>query len=272
MSRTPARRNAAIAALVLVAPLLPGCRCWPTPADHGYREGLRLFLAGRHTRAATQLRAFVSENPTSTHASDAHYFLGAMALKGGNTHEAESHFRSCLGSPRNEQMAASAAIGLARCHCQRGAYRQCIEACRDILRDNPSTPRADEVLFLMGEASEHAGLTSQAHRCYREVAGRFVSGAWAPKAAERLSGKGAALKPTPGGHYTVQVLALGSAAKAAEHATLLRQRGYPARVVVVRSGGRTLHAVRVGPYATRPDAQHVADRLRAEGFSALIKS
>jgi len=271
MTRAHACRNAAIAALVLVAPFLPGCQCWRPSADEGYREGLRLFLAGQHASAETQFRTFLSESPTSIYASDAQCFLGSIALRQGRTSEAESRFRSCLAHPRNEPMADSAAIGIARCHTQRGAYRQCIEACRDILKGNPSTPRADEVLFLLAEACEHAGLKADARRYYREVAGRFPSGAWAPKATERLSGRAAMGKVSPGGRYTVQVLALASAAKAAEHATLLRQRGYPARVVVVRSGRSTLHAVRVGPYATKAVATQVAARLKGEGFDVMIK-
>ena len=62
-----------------------------------------------------------------------------------------------------------------------------------------------------------------------------------------------------------------SAASAAEHARLLCERGYAAQVVAVRASGRTLHAVRVGPYASRSDAKRMAAKLKGQGFEAIVK-
>jgi len=198
--------------------------------------------------------------------------LGATALQAGRTREAERHLRACLHSPRTEQLRASASLALARCHFQRGDYRKCREACLGILRDEPATPRADEVLFLLGEASERAGLTSEGERYYRRLIEAFPSSPFAHRAKARLGeGPSGLPRASPGGRYDVQVTALVSATNAAEHAKLFRQRGYPARVVKTRGRWGELHAVRVGPYATKADAQRVAARLRAEGFKVLIK-
>jgi cell division protein FtsN len=66
-------------------------------------------------------------------------------------------------------------------------------------------------------------------------------------------------------------MALSSPSDAREHATLLRQRGFPASVVTLEVGGRTLYAVRVGPYATRTDAERTAATLKRQGFDAILK-
>ena len=69
----------------------------------------------------------------------------------------------------------------------------------------------------------------------------------------------------------MQVMALSKPSDAGEHARLLRQRGFPASVVALRSGRSTLYAVRVGPFATRADAELAAARLKAQGFDAILK-
>jgi len=271
MSRARISRQVAVAALLALCPLCPGCRCWPTAATDAYSDALGLFLAGHHTSAEAGFRAFLVEHPSSPYAGDAHYFLGAIALKQGRTREAESHFRSSLAAPRNEAMATGGAVGIARCYLRRGSYRQCVEGCREVLEDRPSCPRADEVLFVMAEALEADGQATEARRYYAQVAERFPSGAWAPKAQERLRGGAATPAASAGGRYCVQVAALGSAARAAEHARRFRQRGYPASVVPLRSGGQVLHAVRLGPYASVAAARRVAATLRGQGFDAIVK-
>ena len=273
MSRARLLRHAAVGVFALTIPLCPGCRCWPDGGvdDPNYTEGMRQFLAGNSAAATLLLRDFVAEHPRSARAAEAHYALAAMALKRGDTPEAERRFRQCLRSAPSEQQAAGCAVGLARCRFQRGAYRECRAACLDILRDEPSTPRADEVLFLLAEASDRAGMGAEARRTYRRVAAEFPNSPFARDAQTRL-GVAPATPPTAaGGTFHVQVAALASASKAAEHARLLRERGYPATVAPARTGGTTLHTVRVGPYASRTDALVMARRLKAEGFDVLIK-
>jgi TolA-binding protein len=260
----------AVAALALLIPLGAGCQ-WGLVDESNYAKGAELFLAGQYASAEAPLRAFVTRYPSSSRAAEARCLLGSIALRRGSTREAEQEFQACLRRSPGEQLAARARLGVARCYFQRGEYRQCREACLDIFRDEPSTPRADEVLFLLAEASEHAGLTADARRHFREVTERYPTSPFAAKARSRLEGSPAVPPAAPGGRFHVQVAAFASAARAAEHARLLRERGYPARTATVGSGGRTLHAVQVGPYATEAAAEQAAKRLRAEGFSVLIK-
>ena len=262
--------------LVVLAglPLCPGCRC--TPADPGkddanFREGQRLFLAGQSRAATSCFEAFLAAHPSSAHASDAHYFLGAAALKQGEAHAAEPHFRAALRAPRNDDLEANATLGLARCQFLRGDYRQCRATCLDLLKQHPASARADEALLLVAEASERAGLAAEARRYYRQVAERFPSSPLAARARTRLGSVPALPKPSPGGRYSVQVAALASAAKANEMAARLRRQGFPVAVVPIQVAGKTLSAIRVGPFATKAAAKTTADRLRKADYSAIIK-
>lgn len=252
--------------------ICPGCLCRPEPReDARWREGMRLFLSGNWAAAAPFLRDFVRDQPASPRAAEAHYALGAIALRAGQTPEAQSRFRECLRSAPAPALAASAQIGLARSHFQRGAYAECREACLDIMAKEPANPRADEVLFLLAEACDRMGRGQEARACYRRVAAEFKSSPYAARAEARLAGAGGVPATSPGGGYYVQVAALSSAAKAAEHAKRLADRGYPVGVSTAPSPAGQLHVVRVGPYASRTDAERMAARLRAEGFEAIIK-
>lgn len=263
---------AAAAALLALAPLFPGCSCVPRPReDARFREGMRLFLLGNYGPAAPLLREFAREQPSGPQAAEVHYALGGIALHQGQTHEAQARFRECLRSGPGPNLAAGAAVGLARCHFQSGAYAECQAACQDLLRKDPATPRADEVLFLLGEACERLGRGPEARSYFRRVADEFRSSPWAARAEARLGGSAALPPVNPSGSFYVQVAALSSSASAAEHARLLAERGYPAAVSTAPARSGDLFLVRAGPYASRADAERVAAKLKAEGFDVLVK-
>ncbi len=81
---------------------------------------------------------------------------------------------------------------------------------------------------------------------------------------------GGASRAAPPGAFAVQVAAFTSQ----ERAGALRDRlepGWPAaRVQRAEVAGRTLWRVRVGPYATREEAERQARRLAGAGYDALV--
>jgi len=270
MSNLLGWRHGIAACLLALAPFFPGCQCVPTPPPADFEEGVKLFLQGQYSSAEMQLQRFLKDTSSGSQAAQAHAILGSIALRRRDTAGAQEHFRSCLRLDPAEEVAETAHIGLARCHFLRNEYRQCRAACMDFLSDNPDTSRADEALFLMAEATAHDGQAAEAERLYRDVASQFPNSPYASKARSRLS-TGGSPTPTGSGSYTVQIAALASSAKAEGHANSLRSRGYPATVVSMRSGGKTLYAVRAGPYASKADALRAAQRLKAEGFDAIVK-
>jgi DedD protein len=63
----------------------------------------------------------------------------------------------------------------------------------------------------------------------------------------------------------VQVAALSSAAAAKELLARLKKSGFSAYVEAVSTGETTLHRVRIGPFASREEAQRAADKAKAAG-------
>jgi DedD protein len=70
--------------------------------------------------------------------------------------------------------------------------------------------------------------------------------------------------------WFVQVGAFGTAEAASRLVRDLKGDGYPALVVPVTRGGRTLHRVRVGPAPDKAGADQLALRLKARGLPAAV--
>ena len=75
--------------------------------------------------------------------------------------------------------------------------------------------------------------------------------------------------PTQGG-WTVQVGAFGTPATARKMASDLNSAGFKAYVSPLSRGGKTLHRVRVGHLADRPDADQLAAKLKGRGLPATV--
>jgi cell division septation protein DedD len=72
------------------------------------------------------------------------------------------------------------------------------------------------------------------------------------------------------GGWAVQVGAFGSAASARKLVGDLKQDGLSAYVAPLNRNGRTLHRVRVGPEATRAEAETLAARIKRKGLPAAV--
>jgi DedD protein len=72
------------------------------------------------------------------------------------------------------------------------------------------------------------------------------------------------------GAWVVQLGSFGDAANAQRLASRVDAYGYDARVSDIRAGGRVMHRVRVGPYATRSEAEAATSSLSAHGFVAQV--
>jgi len=70
--------------------------------------------------------------------------------------------------------------------------------------------------------------------------------------------------------WSVQVGAFGSPATASKLVADLKRDGYKAYLSPISKGGKTLHRVRVGPEAARPDADRLAAKLKGRGLPATV--
>ena len=77
-----------------------------------------------------------------------------------------------------------------------------------------------------------------------------------------------AAEPAPAGDWIVQLGSFGEQANARRVADKASTYGYTADVSSVRSDGRTLYRVRVGPATSRARADATASALRAHGIDA----
>jgi DedD protein len=87
----------------------------------------------------------------------------------------------------------------------------------------------------------------------------------------------AAPKPPPAaatgkGDWVVQIGSFGDEDNAKRQAQRVNTYGYKPEVSSVRANGRAMYRVRVGPYATRAQADATASSLAAHGFVAQVVS
>ncbi len=95
----------------------------------------------------------------------------------------------------------------------------------------------------------------------------------AEKATVALEGKPAAdAMPAPvrGGKFAVQVAAPASEKAARDLADKLKSGGFAAFIEKVETSSGARFRVRIGPYASRDDADRVRTRLKASGVSANV--
>lgn len=70
--------------------------------------------------------------------------------------------------------------------------------------------------------------------------------------------------------FAVQVAALSTSAAAKDLVARLKKDGFTAYVETVTTADSTLHRVRVGPFASRDEAQRAAEKLKAAGQKATV--
>jgi DedD protein len=93
----------------------------------------------------------------------------------------------------------------------------------------------------------------------------------ASTAAPAEPAKAAATTPRDG-DWAVQVGSFSSRPAAEKIASQFQGRGYHSYITEYRSGGRTLHRVRLGPVANRAQADAMVRKLKSEGTSATVVS
>jgi DedD protein len=72
------------------------------------------------------------------------------------------------------------------------------------------------------------------------------------------------------GQWLVQLGSFGDAANAQQLARRVGEFGHDAAVSDVKASGKVMHRVRLGPYATRGEAEAVTSSLSVHGFVAQV--
>ena len=128
---------------------------------------------------------------------------------------------------------------------------------------NGAPPHADAVPSHVDAAPSHVDAASPPAKSPAPA-----KAAAAPaKAAPDTTSKAA---PSGSGGYVVQLAAFSDDKGANALANRLKKTGHPAFTEPVTTSRGTLWRVRVGPYATRDEANTARDRLKREGQSGIV--
>jgi len=104
-----------------------------------------------------------------------------------------------------------------------------------------------------------------------EAPAKATKPAKSPRTAQPTPPVQSAAAAAPGAEkFVLQVAALSTPAAADELMVRLIKGGFSAYVEAVTTADGTLHRVRVGPFASRDDAQRAADKLKAAGHKAAL--
>ena len=186
--------------------------------------------------------------------------------------QSATHLQRVIVEYGRSVWADSALVLLTQLHFAQGDPAAAAQAAERLRLDYPDSPLKSRAEFwgarayfelkdndrgcaLIREALDGAGDDVEFKNQVSFYAARCTAGA---TAAPAIPGADSQPKPTATG-YSVQVLAVKSAAQVDEMLTRLKVMGFDARVVRDTSG---LFKVRVGPYSTRQEAQQAQRRLK----------
>ncbi len=130
--------------------------------------------------------------------------------------------------------------------------------------DAPATPSMSTTADVLLDASSGSAATA-AVGSHRPVANE-------PDAPSSAGAASSAEPTAAASGWVVQVGSFGDEENARRQAGRLADAGYTARLYPVRSGGRLMYRVRVGPGSSREGADEIASSLRDEGFVAQAVS
>ena len=132
------------------------------------------------------------------------------------------------------------------------------------------TPAPEPILVTEGAPipTEAAPPSKTAHDPAETVGMKVTPAAAAPK--EPAAAPPEVMKPANLGQgFVVQIAAVSRKDDAEALVGALRKKNYP--VFVVDGPGDKLFHIQVGPFASRPDAQGMKDRLAGDGYNAIVK-
>ncbi|MBI5366941.1 MAG: tetratricopeptide repeat protein [Planctomycetes bacterium] len=251
--------------LALFASLLAGCRSAPVPdarpgADPVYAQAEAAFLAGSWDAAIAAYTKFLSTPGAVAFAPETHLRIAACHLAAGRPTQALPALDRALPNAAFPWLQAEVLATRGDAHRLLGDLPRAESDYRRALEAAPREVREAEVRFHLAQVLARAGRWEDSRAEMRSVAARFPSSSFAPLAAER-----AALADRS---FWVQLGLFPEPADARARCRDLATRGLRATIAPLLASGRTLSAVRIGPYETYEAAERAARDARAAGVGA----
>ena len=245
---------------VLFAILLPGCpplRAPPTSPFGGetFAVGQRYYLKNDYASAAARFDEYLAFRLSPSEEAAGRYWLGRSLLMLGRAADAVEEFGKALECPPTGDIAGLVQLGRADALRALSRANEAEQDYRSIINRNAASDPVDVAMIRLAQLLTERGRQVEARKVMQDYASRFPD---SPIPGDR--------QPTqPSGRFSVQAGAYSEKNNAAILASVLRGKGFDARLDEI--AGRW--CVRVGRFATRAEAQAEARRLREAGHDAF---
>lgn len=250
---------------LLTLVLLVASGCAQSPKATSNDDYVSLFNSGRYSDAY-EASSKAAGSLRGSNRELAALIAGQSAYRLGRPTESERWLKPLLDSS-DRAVAGRAAATLGSLARDRGENRPAFELF-DTAATKLTGDDAARALMYAGDAKHALGEKSLARDLWTRAQSKVESDVQLRvQIGDRLAGAYPGSAPAPSaGAYTVQAGAFASRATADALAQKLRSKG-PTRIVLLTKDGKTLHAVRIGSYATKAEA----DRMRASiGSGAIV--
>jgi tetratricopeptide (TPR) repeat protein len=223
-------------------------------------EGSAAYRAGQYQAAADQFTDYLQAGPASPHQAEAYYYRGLAHVQLKERREALEDFQRAVQSRPPPDIESLASVAMGNLYFEDGADAPAADAYIRGLRQPPPELPQDRVLLRLAISLQRMGRWGDADTYLARLIERYPSTAAATEARRRYRAGG----------FAVQTGAYASGASALREAQRLRQAGFHARLAPIVRNSQALHAVQVGQVQTYAEAQALARRVNAAGFTAMV--
>jgi len=224
------------------------------------------FLKGDYKNAvkASEDILYLSRrySASNRYLDDLYYFAGIAHLKLNNTEKAKYYLNKIIAQRKNSKFYSDAHLALAEAYFLGEDYVKSSELFLGYVRTYPANPSTPKAYLRLGQIAQKKGTWEEAKYYFDKVKSDFPLSFEAEFVPADLS-EGMF-------YFTIQLGSFGDLGNARKLRGKLKKKGYTPYIVEVRSSDSTFYRVRVGKLESRTEAQHLANRLKKEGFQVKI--
>ena len=263
-----------LAAALLAIPVLAGCPVTAgleTEATSVLTEARLRFNRSEYGPAAAKCGEYITAYPQSPVLAEAYYLRGLCRMYQRRPKEAAADLSQALPRAVDDgELQFKCRLALAHVAYEQSDYRKAAKLYEAVV-EKADAALQPEILFRYGMSLNSTGQGAAGVTIFRRLLAEFPSSGAADRLRKRVSLPGGRSEtPRKQGRFAVQIGAFGKQANARQAISKLADRGYPALSQQRRKNGRDLHAVLVGWYAVRAEAEAIRRQLLALFPGAIL--
>jgi TolA-binding protein len=274
------RATTLAAMLALGSTVLPGCNSdrdaeavAPAPRPDALQSAIVEIKNGNAASAQQRCEAYLTENPKSSYAPEAHYLAGQALAAQGEHAAAKKHLERAIDDTDDRTLKSLGMLGRADCNYALGEYNLASRQyhwLETMCRDVKALPQ-DEVMFKLGMACKKADAPGTADYWFRQVIEDYATGPY----YERAKSEHSAYSPTDGSEprvYSLEVDTFSTQEKAEAEANALKAKGYrDVEIIESSRTGFTVYEVHVGKFENKSDALRAYTDAELAGLPTRIR-